>query len=86
MTMTGGQLDTLVALVENGPCWDGDVPSKAARDELIDQGLAIRVVVKGENGYTAATYTGRDTYCKHFGNMDTIAQKILTAHPFSAWM
>lgn len=74
MTMTGGQIDTLVALVENGPCWDGDVPSKSARDELIDLGLAIRVVVKGEDGHTAATYAGRDVYCKHFGNMDTIAQ------------
>lgn len=72
-------VDTLVALVEHGPLWDGDVPSKSGRDKLITAGLAIRVVVKGEDGYTAATYQGRDAYKKEFGTAlgggaDTVAE------------
>ena len=59
--------DTLVALVEGGPLWDGDVPSKSQRDELIRKGLAVRIVHCGEDGYTAATYAGRDAYKAHFG-------------------
>lgn len=69
----GYSVDDLVALVERGPVWDGDVPSKSGRDELIQQGYAIRVVHKGEDGYTAASIKGRDLYCKHFGG-DTISQ------------
>lgn len=65
--MDGAQIDTLVALVERGPLWDGDVPSKVGRDELIVAGLAVRIVVGGQDGYTAATYTGRDAYKAHFG-------------------
>jgi hypothetical protein len=64
--MRGACIDTLVALVEQGPLWDGDVPSKSGRDELIDQGLAQRVIVKGEDGYTAATYAGCDAYKDRF--------------------
>lgn len=60
--MTGAEKDTLIALVECGPLWDGDVPSKAGRDSLLKQGLAVRVVVKGEDGWQAATYAGRDAY------------------------
>lgn len=40
----------------NGPVWDGDVISKVDRSELFKLGLAIRVCVKGEQGYTGATY------------------------------
>ena len=65
--LTGGELDTLVALVEDGPLWDGDVPSKSDRDTLLEKGLAAKVLVKGEDGYQAATYAGREVYCKHFG-------------------
>lgn len=60
--MTGADKDTLIALVEVGPLHDGDVPSKRGRDALITHGLAVRVVVKGEDGWTAATYKGRDAY------------------------
>lgn len=35
--MTGAEKDTLIALVEQGPLWDGDVPSKVGRDALIAQ-------------------------------------------------
>ena len=65
--MTGAEIDCLVALVEKGPLWDGDVPSKRGRDALIEQGLAVRVIVEGSDGYTAATYAGRDAYKRHFG-------------------
>lgn len=65
--MTGAEIDCLVALVERGPLWDGDVPSKRGRDALIEQGLAIRVIVAGKDGYTAATYMGSDAYKRHFG-------------------
>lgn len=64
---TGAQLDTLIALVESGPLWDGDVPSKAGRDDLIVSGLAVRVIYKGEDGFTSATYQGRDAYNARYG-------------------
>jgi hypothetical protein len=73
-SMTGAELDTLVALVEVGPLWDGDVPSKTGRDGLLRKGLAVRVVVKGADGWQAATYAGRDAYKAHFDNADTIAE------------
>ena len=60
--LTGSEMDTLIALVEQGPLWDGDVPSKQGRDSLVQRGLAAKVVVKGEDGWQAATYAGRDAY------------------------
>ena len=72
--LTGGQVDTLVALVEKGPLWPGDRPSKIARDELVELGLADHIVAHGEDGYSAATYAGRDIYKKLFGNSDTISE------------
>lgn len=42
----------------NGPVWDGDVISKSYRDELLECGLAVRVCLKGQQGYTGATYFG----------------------------
>lgn len=64
--LNSGERDTLVALIEGGPLWDGDVPSKTGRDELIQQGLAVRVVVRLQDGWTAATYKGRDVYRELF--------------------
>jgi hypothetical protein len=73
--LTGAEVDTLIALVENGPLEDGDVPSKSGRDSLISRGLAVKIVVKGSDGYNAATYLGRDVYTKrYFG--DTLADAI----------
>ena len=70
--------DTLCALVERGPLWDGDLPSKTERDALLDQGLAVRIIVNGEDGWQAATYKGRDAYKEMFpgpdGPADTIAE------------
>lgn len=71
--LNSAELDTLVAMVEIGPLWDGDVPSKQGRDALIDRGLAVRVVVWGEDGFTAATYAGRDVYKRRYHG-DTIAE------------
>lgn len=76
--MTGAEKDTLIALVEKGPLWDGDVPSKQGRDSLVRQGLAVKVVVNGEDGWQAATYAGRDAYKALYpgpdGPADTIAE------------
>ena len=79
--MNSAEIDTLVALVERGPLWDGDVPSKSGRDALLERGHAIRVIVKGEDGWQAATYLGRDAYKALFpgpdGPADTIAEAML---------
>lgn len=77
--MTGGEKDTLIALVERGPLWDGDIPSKVGRDSLIEHGLAVRVVVKGEDGWQAATYAGRDSYKAMFPGPDGAADTIKEA-------
>jgi len=71
--MTSAEIETLVALVELGPLWDGDVPSKAGRDRLLSSGLAVRVVVNGEDGWQAATYAGRDAYKALFTGPDGTA-------------
>lgn len=70
----GAAIDTLVALVENGPLWDGDVPSKSGRNVLVAAGLAVCIVVKGEDGYQAATLAGAMAYREHFGNADYIRE------------
>ena len=77
--MTGAEKDTLIALVERGPLWDGDVPSKSGRDSLLAQGLAVRVVVKGEDGWQAATYAGRDAYKALYQGPDGAADTITEA-------
>ena len=77
--MTGAEKDTLIALVEAGPLWDGDVPSKAGRDALIASGLAARVIVRGEDGWQAATYAGRDAYRQMFPGPDGPADTIKEA-------
>ena len=77
--MTGAEKETLIALVESGPLWDGDVPSKSGRDALIAQGLAARVIVRGEDGHTAATYAGRDAYKALYGGPDGPADTIREA-------
>lgn len=55
--------DTLRCLCECGPTWDGDVPSKAGRDELLALNLAAKIVLaKCRDGYQAATYLGLAVY------------------------
>lgn len=55
-------LDTLISLFEQGPLFDGDVPSKTERDWLLDNDLAAKIVVKGEDGFQALTYKGREIH------------------------
>lgn len=50
--------DQLTQLVVNGPIWDGDVISKTDRNYLFDLKLAVKVMLNGEMGYTAANYRG----------------------------
>lgn len=54
--LSSAQREVLRQLLFQGPVWDGNVPSKAARDDLIGYGLATRCCFMGEQGYTAATY------------------------------
>lgn len=54
--------DTLVALFKKGPLYDGDVPSKSGRNTLLAFGFATKIVMNGEDGYSACTYDGRDAY------------------------
>jgi hypothetical protein len=60
-------LDTLIAVCEKGPLFDGDVPSKRERDVLLEHGYIAKVSVNGEQGYNAATYKGNHLYCRYYG-------------------
>ena len=42
VVLTGAAIDVMYGLFLNGPTWDGDVPSKTGRDELVDLKLAQR--------------------------------------------
>ena len=81
LTFTGAEIDTLVALIEFGPLSHGYEPSKSARDSLIERGLAVSIVNKLEDGWTAATLEGRDAYKAHFGTaLDGKADTMREAH------
>ncbi len=60
--MSGGERDTIRAAFSHGPLYDGDVPSKSARDTLIKDDFIAKIVVKGEDGFNACTYKGRMAY------------------------
>ena len=74
--LSAAEKDTLIALVEQGPLWDGDVPSKQGRDSLLMRGLAAKAIVKGEDGWQVATYDGRDAYKAMFPGPDGPADTI----------
>lgn len=59
-------LDSLIAIVEQGPVWIGSVPSKSGTYDLIDHGLAIRTVLGGEEGFIAATMAGVEKYKNYY--------------------
>lgn len=59
---TPAEVEVIRALFERGPLFDGDVPSKQARDELAREGFVSKVVVNGEEGYNACTYSGACLY------------------------
>jgi len=57
--LSGAAKDTLRCLCIKGPTWDGDVPSKSGRDELLEKKLAAKICLANcEQGYQAATYLG----------------------------
>ena len=56
--MNSGERDCIYAAYKNGPLFDGDLPSKAGRNSLLENGYIAKVVVKGEDGYNACTYKG----------------------------
>ncbi|MBB3142799.1 hypothetical protein [Halomonas organivorans] len=56
----GGHYDVLRCCHSEGPVRDGDVPSKAHRDDLLEVGAIAKVVVRGEDGFNACTYRGRE--------------------------
>ena len=57
--LRANDIETLRVIHDNGPVWDGDVPSKAARDTLLSYGLIEKIVSGGEEGFQACTYRGR---------------------------
>lgn len=56
--------EVLIKIVENGPIFDGDVPCKSGRDDLLSLGLCVKTIFKGEDGYNGATYMGYQVYKK----------------------
>lgn len=55
-----GLHEPLYQLAKHGPVWDGDVISKSSRDDLLDCEACAKVLVKGEDGFNACTYLGRE--------------------------
>lgn len=51
--LSGAAIDTLYSLFLHGPTWDGNVPSKLGRDELVE----LKLVERGE-GYQWLTRAG----------------------------
>lgn len=60
VALSPAQRDQLRQLVTAGPVYDGDVVSKAARDDLLELGIASRACVRAEQGYMVANYRGWD--------------------------
>jgi hypothetical protein len=60
--MTQNEQACLKQLVETGPVWDGNIVSKEGRGHLFDYGLATRIIVKNEQGYSGANYRGWNVY------------------------
>lgn len=60
--MPHAEREVLLCAYKHGPLYDGDVPSKSGRDALMEKKLIAKVVVKGEDGYNACTYRGRDVH------------------------
>ncbi len=59
-----GWVETIIKLVEGGPVDDGDFPSKAARNSLIQYGYAQYVILNGDQAGCVATYKGGYLYCQ----------------------
>lgn len=79
--LDGASLDTLHALIKVGPIWDGDLPSKAGRNRLIELGLAAKCVVKGQQGFQVATYRGWHVFHVHIDPEHGTAGQFSKAEP-----
>ena len=80
-------LAVLDALIETykGPLQDGDIPSKSGRDQLIELGLAVRVIHDRADGCTSATYFGRDVY-KYIHGKSATLEEAITHHNAAKWV
>lgn len=54
--------DCIRVAYRSGPLKEDDVPSKIARDKLVDSDYMAKVVVAGVEGYTACTHKGAWAY------------------------
>ena len=52
-SLSGAEIDVLWCLFKNGPTWDGNIPSKTGRNDLIDRGLVYR-----DDGWSILTVDG----------------------------
>jgi len=60
--MDSAEVETLIACYERAPLYDGDIPSKRGRDDLLSKDFLAKIVVNGEDGYNACTYEGASAY------------------------
>ena len=65
-TLTGAEIDTLIAAVERGPLQAGGLPSKAGRDGLLSLGFIAEVVIDKDYWYYAATPKGLRWYLDRY--------------------
>jgi hypothetical protein len=65
--LSSAEVEVLKACFKHGPLFDGDVPSKNAKWELITKGFLVQVVVRGEDGYNACTHKGAQA-CRLISN------------------
>lgn len=76
--MSGAMIDTLVALVERGPVYIGNIPSKTGLIDLIEAKLAL-----ADAAYTAATKLGREVYVAIWGDGSGVIEQAVAAR--KAW-
>lgn len=60
--LDASERDVINAAYKRGPLFAGDVPSKNARNSLVDKGFMTYVVVKGDDRFNACTNKGAWAY------------------------
>ena len=65
-TLSGAEIDTLIAIVERGPLRDGGLPSKVGRNGLLSSGLIAQVVIDKDYWFYAATPSGLEWYLTRY--------------------
>lgn len=66
----------LVNLIENGPIKSTELLPVSIRNTLLEQNLASRVIVDGEDNFVAATVDGKNVYCKKLIGVDSLPAAI----------